>query len=213
MAERHDAESGFTLIELLVALVVLGAVMAGLAQGVRLGLGAWNRQAAMLGSTAELDALDRVLRTLIAQCAAGRGAGSGDPTTTTDDNRPAFNGGAATLAFDAPLPSAVAIAGRRAHVELLVNADHRFVLRWTSLLASAATGQPLTGEATLLTDVRGVDLHYFGSPENGKPPRWLTTWNGTVPPDLVRIHPIFVEGDRRRWPDLVLAAMTLAGAR
>ena len=41
-------DSGFTLMETLVALVVLGFIVAGLAQGLRFGLVAWDRQAVVI---------------------------------------------------------------------------------------------------------------------------------------------------------------------
>jgi general secretion pathway protein J len=204
---------GFTLLEVLVALVVLGAVVAGLSQGVRLGLGAWARQAATIGATSELDAVDRTLRALLAQ------TGGAPPPTPPPGTRAApaaavgFVGDADTLSCDTVLPSAVASAGRRARVDLLVGVNHHLILRWSSLLASATTGQPVTGEATLLTGVRGIAFRYYGTPGQGKPADWYERWAGMLPPELVRIHLVFAKDDPRRWPDMVAAPLLQAGAR
>jgi general secretion pathway protein J len=219
MRPRADAAGGFTLLEVLVALVVLGAVIAGLSQGVRLGLGAWARQAATVGATSELDAVDRTLRTLLAQTGGApppapppgtRAPPAANAPATAGDS---FVGEADTLSCDTVLPSAVASAGRRARIDLLVGLNQRLMLRWSSLLASAATGQPVTGEATLLTGVRGVGFRYYGSPGQGKPTAWYDRWAGATPPELVRVHLVFAKDDPRRWPDIVVASLLQAGAR
>ena len=56
---------GFTLLEVLVALTVLGVLMVGLGQGVRLSLALWQAQTRRLAETAELDAGARALRGLL----------------------------------------------------------------------------------------------------------------------------------------------------
>ena len=60
-ASRKDTrQSGFTLLEMLVALVVLGFLVLGLAQGVRTGLALWAAQNRRMSETGELDSVARV---------------------------------------------------------------------------------------------------------------------------------------------------------
>jgi general secretion pathway protein J len=233
--------AGFTLIEILIALTLLGAVLVGLQQGTRLGLVAWDRQTATIHATAELDAVDRTLRALVAQAGSARGAsaalppgvpgassgaspraataprgGGARPAATTGadgglpDDPGGFIGAPDLMAFEAVLPGAVAVAGRRAHVELMVVPGQRLVMRWVSVLLGAETGRPLTGEATLLTGVRAIALRYFGSPGPGKAAAWYDRWSGAAPPALVRIH--FALADGREWPDIIAASLIESGA-
>ncbi|MFC7544367.1 prepilin-type N-terminal cleavage/methylation domain-containing protein [Siccirubricoccus deserti] len=62
---------GFTLVEVLAALVVLGLVVGGLAQGMRFGLQAWDRAASLIEAGDTLDAVDRTLRHLVARMHPG----------------------------------------------------------------------------------------------------------------------------------------------
>ena len=78
-----DRQSGFTLLELLVALVVLGFLVVGLAQGVRTGLTMWDAQSRRLSETAELDAGARVSRRLLRGFAAPLPGSLRSATTAT----------------------------------------------------------------------------------------------------------------------------------
>src|SRR5271155_5681229 len=58
-------QAGFTLLEILVALVVFGFLFVGLNQGTRTGFALWNAQTRRIGETEELDAIARMLRSLL----------------------------------------------------------------------------------------------------------------------------------------------------
>ncbi|WP_457836108.1 PulJ/GspJ family protein, partial [Staphylococcus aureus] len=62
---RGAGERGFTLLEILVALVVLGFLLAGLAQGTRFGLQAWGMQTRNVLRQADMDGTYRVLRAMV----------------------------------------------------------------------------------------------------------------------------------------------------
>jgi len=190
------AQRGFTLLEVLVALVVLGFLVAGLAEGVSFGLHAWDSQAAFLNRHADMDAMERVLRGLVATADPG------------DLNEPApFHGQAHTLAFVARLPmSAKGLATRSAEFGLGVDAKHRLVLRWSlHPHAERLTPPPPPQQTVLLDGVDHVDFSYFRQLSQGG--GWVTSWNMPTLPQLVRITVAFDANDRRHWPTIEAAPM------
>ena len=77
--------------------------MAGLVQGLRTGVTAWNNQTRALAARGDLDATDRTLRTLIARMEPGRHHG----------RPPIFKGTARSLTFTTTCRSAAdALASR-----------------------------------------------------------------------------------------------------
>src|SRR5438128_8937665 len=69
-------QTGLTLLEMLVVLVVLGLLVVGLAQGVRAGLTMWGAQTRRVSETGELDAVARILRTLLSEIPASSSVGA-----------------------------------------------------------------------------------------------------------------------------------------
>jgi general secretion pathway protein J len=198
MTRHRRGSAGFTLLEVLVALVVLALLMAGIAQGTRFGLAAWSRQSAMLGAGDDLDAVDRTLRAILAPPNAALPASGGGVDGRVD-----------RLALDSLLPLALATGDRSARIELVVDA-RRLMIRWTPRLASAETGQPARGEIVLIDNIEQVQFGYWGSTQPGLS-GWLTQWTGPQMPALTRVHLVFPDGDPRRWPDIVVAAMVDGG--
>jgi len=186
--------SGFTLLEVLVALAVLGFLIAGLTQGIRFGLLAWNAQARTLASSGELHAIDRALRRLIAEMDPG-GAGQ----------KWSLRGGPDRLEFISELPASVAsLPTRRAHLLLMVDPAKRLVLRWTTAMHVERVGvEPPADVAELLAGVDHLELAYWLPADDGG--GWLRTWTYPHNPALVRIRIVFPKGDSRRWPDIVAA--------
>jgi general secretion pathway protein J len=202
---------GFTLLELLVALVVFGLLMAGLAQGLRFGLGAWSTQSRVIARDADLDAVERVLRALLGGLDPGRKI---DPPNIVGTNAGlAFtaelprgappgraSGGASGGASDGP---AIGDSGRHADMLLHVDAAHRLVLEWLPHLHVRRLGPPPAPvETELLPGIARLELAYW-TRDGG----WRDAWRDRVPPDLIRVRLIFVAGDARRWPDIVIAPM------
>jgi general secretion pathway protein J len=183
--------SGFTLIEVLVALVVLGFLMVGLAQGMRFELTAWNTGTRVTGGVAELDTVDRALRRLIAHMDPGLPL---EPPLLVAEQH--------TLAFTTELPEAAgAQAAQAADVSLGVDGRHRLVLRWRSHFPGGEVAA--TTEMELLRGVDHVDFAYW-NPESGV---WLPRWPGAdTLPALVRIG-IVVPAGQRPFPPVVVATM------
>src|SRR5207237_9730666 len=60
-------------------------------------------------------------------------------------------------------------------------------------------------ETELLRGVARIEFAYCGTPDPDSPATWLAQWNGLAMPQLVRIRVSVPEGDRRHWPDMIVA--------
>lgn len=183
--------SGFTLLEVLVALTVLGFLLVGLSQGVHFGLLAWGTEVRLAGGNDDFNTLDTTVRHVI------EGANPGD------DLDPApFVGSRNQLNCITTLPNAADPTASRSMVAaLLVDADHRLVLRWRPYVhAVRLRPAPPPTETELLRGVSRIELSYWGS-RGG----WISAWRSADLPTLVRIRLHFPDGDPRHWPDIVAA--------
>ncbi len=194
------SQAGFTLLEIMVALVVFGFLMVGLTQSVSFGLRAWNGQARTIAARGDLDATDRVLRTLIGQMAPGFKV---DP--------PNIVGRAHGLAFTTRLPEGAPVAAfTPVDVSLTVDARHNFILRWTPHVhAVRVAGVQVIHTTTLLHGVASVDFAFWRPTPGGG--AWLRRWDSRTPPALVEIRLRFAgdrhAANRRHWPVVVIAPM------
>jgi len=196
MTRAPPRQAGFTLLEILVALVVLGFLLLGLAEGVRFGLRAWDSEGRLVDRRVDMDAMERVLRGTIA---------AADPGGLSDQGL--FQGRPRTLDLVTRLPmSASGMVTRDALVALGVDARHRFVLRWSPRPhAQRLTPAPAPQESVLLEGVDHVDFSYFRAPEQGG--GWTDTWELPTLPLLVRVTIVFPKDDRRHWPTIEAAPM------
>lgn len=186
-------QAGFTLLEILVALVVLGFVVAGLSQGLRFGLRATERSERLSMERGDLDAVDRLLRRLVAQM---------DPGTRRTPA--AVEGDAASFAFATDLGAAAgALATTQADVRIAAQGG-RLVLRWTPARHVTPLAPPAPPQDTVLLDgLDRVELSYWGTDGGDARPSWRTEWRQRALPLLVRIRLVFPAGSARRWPDIV----------
>jgi len=183
-----DSQVGFTLLEVLAALVVLGFLAAALSQGVQFGLLAWRDQAQAVSRNADLDAVDRTVRSLIEQMDPGAMTGEQLRVQGTDRS----------LAFRTELPAAASpVPVPRADVELGVDAAHRLVLSWRPF-HRIWLGPPRAAATVPL--VEGVERVEFAYWQAGA---WLASWSGPGLPPLVRLRIVFPKASKRQWPDIV----------
>lgn len=189
-------QAGFTLLEMLVVVVVLGLLVVGLAQGVRAGLTLWGAQTRRVGETGELDAVARVLRTLLSEIPTSSSVGAGSPE---------IKGRQDSIELVGDLPTGLGTT-RRADITIELR-QGRLVLRWTPRrheLSNAPPPEPT--ETELLGRVDRLDFAYWGAPVTGQPAAWQAQWDSPELPELIRLRLGFGQGDRRRWPDLIAAS-------
>jgi general secretion pathway protein J len=191
-------DGGFTLLETLVALVVLGFLVVGLTHGVRTGLALWSAQSRRIGEAADLDAAERTLRNLL----------SGIPTSPDGDSAPdvvTFDGRPDRLVFIGDLPTGLGTT-RLANIDLELKGK-RLILSWTPHrheISSAPPAKP--AETELVGGVKRLELAYWGSSAPDQPLAWQGQWQGPQLPELIRVRLLFANGDRRHWPDLIVAS-------
>ncbi|MGH7113247.1 MAG: prepilin-type N-terminal cleavage/methylation domain-containing protein [Stellaceae bacterium] len=191
-------QSGFTLLEMLVVVVVLGLLVVGLTQGVRAALSLWSAQQRRLGETAELDDSARLLRTLMTGIAAAPADGSAGAAAE------AIKGESDQLSFVGDLPTGLG-ATRRADITIALH-GHRLVLSWAPHLHELSVAPPPPPvETELIRGVAHVDFAYWGAAAPDQPAAWLSQWDQAAAPALIRVRLVFEKGDRRRWPDLIVA--------
>ena len=195
-------QSGFTLLELLVALVVLGFLMVGLTQGVRTGLAMWGAQTRRLGETAELDAGARALRMLLSDIYTPQTSNVGTGAAT-----PNFEASSDKLTFVGDIPTGFGTT-RRANITLEL-VQERLVLLWTPHrheLTTAPEPEPKPSETELIRGVERLEFAYWGAASPDQPAGWQGQ-SGSHP-ELIRVRLTFPKGDRRRWPDLIVAPLS-----
>jgi general secretion pathway protein J len=194
MAMTDDRRpNGFTLIEVLIALTVLSFLFVGLAQGVHFGLLAWATEARLTNGNDDFNTLDNTLRHLIE---------AADPGDDLDSAPFAANGD--RLDCITALPNAAgSMLGRRIQATLLVDVDHRLMLRWQpSARAIRLRAPPEPTETELLRGVSRIELAFW-RPGGA----WISAWRSPELPTLVRVRLHFPPGDRRHWPDIIAAPM------
>ena len=174
-------------------LAVTGLLVLGLAQGTKSGLALFYKQSALMEHRADLDAVYRVLRDLIAHARPG-----------SEWEALEFVGAAHSAAFTTviSLPT-VGPSATREDVELVVDPTHRLSLVWIPHLHAVRTGRmPTPAVVPLIDGVTQLDLSYWPAKDGG----WTTIWRNSIPPRLVRMRILFADADRR-WPVLVTAPM------
>jgi general secretion pathway protein J len=187
-------QAGFSLLEVMVALVVLGLLMAGVSQGLRLGVDTWRAQIRNLSTGGDLEAAEGMLRAFVARMDPG--GVSGQPST--------MRGSARGLAFTTTLPqSAGALPTLEADVSLFIDDANRLQLLWLPHIRNRTRPPPPPERSMLLGDVDHLELAYWNDSSAG----WQTEWAAPPLPRLIRIRIVFSRASGRHGPDIVLAPM------
>jgi general secretion pathway protein J len=211
---------GFTLLELLVAMTLLALLAGLLFGGLSFGVRVWEKGDAELEKMAELQIAQGLIRRLISRALVT------DLAKGEDEGAVIFEGTAEAVRFVGPAPAQSLPGG---FYRLSIRADDvsgksRLVMSWRLLDpdergAGAGAGAGAgTGEGededenvvVLVENIADVSLAFFGADnEDGDgEPRWQDRWEDMPGlPLLVRMTVTFPEGDRRIWPELVVAPM------
>jgi len=191
---RRDA--GFTLLEIIVAVVVLGFVLAGLAQASHFGIHAWDVQARESARVAEMERTDRLLRQLTLEAVA----------PLASDDKP-FLGREHNLEFITRLPDQPQTDPvRRAKVAIGVDDQHRLILRWQPFANAVSIKKlPDPEQIVLVEGVDHLDMRYRQGVEDGG--KWMPNWTDTSIPALVQFSIVMVN-QNHLWP-VIQAATAL----
>jgi general secretion pathway protein J len=191
---RLRADAGFTLVETLASLAVLALLSLMLVAGSSFASRFLARTDTADGATVE--AAQSLLRNRLQRAFAYAQSATGLP-------RVQFDGTADKVQFYAPPPDAAAPDALQRYT-LSLSPQGKLQLAMASDLAEDPEQQTRTID--LLSGTAGLELAYLAPQGPDRAPRWVRTWHGQDrPPLLVRMRVVFQPGDRRFWPDLLVA--------
>jgi general secretion pathway protein J len=189
-------DAGFTLIEMLVALALLALAAVLMLEGLQSGQRLWAGEAARTLRGESVEAAQTALRARIERLR---------PTTRfdADASYADIEGTDSRLIFIAPPPKAERPASVRRY-RLMLNERGDLVLGSAPPQVDVEAGA-VYADQTLLRDVEGLDISYYGpDPKDGEP-AWRSSWlHRAAPPELVRVRLTLQATDRRVWPELIV---------
>lgn len=216
-------QGGFTLVELLVSIALLGLISVAMAGSLRFGARVWDTGADRGEWINRAEITQNFLRRHLGQAATPRGAvaleaRAQEPDAFADPSEQAFSGAPDRLRFVAPAPVQAGVGGfSRFEIFVSGDAESRDLVLSINLGEVAESGEaaPETSDArVLIDDIESAAFRYYGALEEGREADWHDEW--TDPdrlPALVALQVSFPEGDRRPWPELVIALRLGASAR
>jgi prepilin-type N-terminal cleavage/methylation domain-containing protein len=186
--------NGFTLLELLAAVAILGLLLVLLTQGVHFGLLATQSEARIGGENAGLQEIELALRHLIEAT---------DPGSEEQD-QPSLLGRRNTMTLITEVPGLTELPGDATgpvEATLLVDGQHRLMLRWRRLPRASHVERPQpANETELQCCVSRMELSFWQQTGG-----WIGRWQSSELPAMVRIHLVFSNHRLRGWPDIIVA--------
>jgi general secretion pathway protein J len=205
-AKRRRSQAGFTLLELLVALTLLGLVLAVVFGELRFTTRAWDAADAKLDRNGELLSVHSFLRQRFQQVHV-----TPQNRRQEDDDSPVlFDGNSRSMVFLGTMPANVSDGGfYEISLSSELGADgNNLFLSWRPFdedgTARVADGPD--NSRILLHGIQEVRFSYFGRTGEDLAAQWWDIWpSRDSAPSLIRMEVSFEDGDRRSWPELVVA--------
>jgi general secretion pathway protein J len=194
-------DAGFTLIEFLVAMALLSFIAVLTFGMLRFGTRAWESSEAVTVQVDGVQTTQALLRRLIT---AAYPMFIAEPAHPHVD----FAGARDRLSLLAPLPDALESGGMARFTLFIREHEGRgeLALAWRPELARESDAGARPREEMLLAGVARLEIAYFGAPRPSDEARWHDRWSEqSAMPELVRISVEFPKGDRRVWPELLIA--------
>ena len=227
MTRSRRRAAGFTLLELLVAMTVLGVLTGLLASGLSFGTRIWEREQKQLEQWAELQMVQDVIRRTLGEAWPLKAPASAGTEGAAEGI--AFVGTDTSVEFVGPPPaqslvrrhlsvwpaqshrsrrgeSGVDLAPARSRSDAAKRQAPRAPARRTTAARARRTEIAEGKEVVLVDRLANAEFSYFGGDDEDVKPRWRDRWRDPSKlPLLVRVQVTFPPGDRRRWPELVVA--------
>ena len=199
---------GFTLVELLIGLTLMALVSIILFGGMRFGLRTWEVGGERVERATRIELVQTLLRRQLSQARL--------PSNAAGKSVVAFVGQSDRVTFIAPPAKRGETDDEFVFVLGKSDADQQshLDLAWTLFRPPTSTGAERGREtvARLMENVTTIELAYYGTPDAKRPAQWWDSWDGTQGlPILVRLRLAFPQGDRRRWPDLIVRLVRAPG--
>ncbi len=201
---KGAGERGFTLLELLVAITLFSMLSVMMYGGLSFGARAWERTGQADSRQSQVQLVQSLLRRELSQVrVVEQGSSQRRPVL-------AFEGGRDRLVFVGPMPAHLGLGG-----DFLIGleaegvpGEKALILRW-EVFRGDRRNLDFTDAAEQEILIRGLEtlrLGYFGAEAEELEPQWRREWrNQDELPRLVRAEVQFAAGDRRVWPELVVA--------
>jgi general secretion pathway protein J len=207
--------AGFTLIEMLVALTLVALMSVAMIEAYRFSQRALAQTTRVDGAIHDVATTQRLLRRVL-EAAYPFEPAAGSATSAPRESPRGLMGSSTGFSVSAPAPAQTGGVGLyRYALELLPSGALQ--MDWTTdRNGIAAEGELAPRHEALLTGVESISIEYLELIERGNgeiEPFWRETWiDKSAPPALVRIRVKFPAGDRRVWPELVVAPRISADA-
>jgi general secretion pathway protein J len=197
-----------TLIEALVALTLMAILAVGLLTSFRTGGRVYQQVVRLDASAWDSVSVQRFLRQALENAYPLR------PHAERLTTEYGLEGTDLNLKFLAPMPQSSGSAGHYRYEFVVETADggsKNLLVRWSPARAAAAASGSGEGHSeVLLKGIDSLEWAYLETldPATGTPvpPRWQPSWVAKANlPTLVRLRVQFPPGDRRSWPEFVVA--------
>jgi len=200
---RIHIRSGFTLVEVLVAMTLFSLILTGLFGSLYASGRSWASAESRMVLNDQRRLVTTFVRQRIEQAVPLR-------VTSGNESRMLFRGSTDELDFVAPLPAHSGGAGLH-YLKLRVRtvADGRRALMLDYVPVANTNFEqdlddPRADSVELATELRSVEVSYYGSQERDAPPRWHDTWQtADALPEFVRLR-FDADAEQSSWPELLI---------